>query len=106
MAIQHVQSVSEFEELLNSGKYVVVDFFATWCGPCKLVGPKFEKLSSSFPDAIFVKVDVDELPDLAASASVRSMPTFHIYKDGQKVNEIIGANPAKLIDVVTTTLTQ
>ncbi|ORX91002.1 thioredoxine 2 [Basidiobolus meristosporus CBS 931.73] len=104
MAIQHIHSVSEFEELLKSDKYVIVDFFATWCGPCKMIAPKFEKLAGDFPNAIFAKVDVDELPDIAASASVRSMPTFHIYKDGQKVDVIVGANPTKLIGAVTAVL--
>ncbi|ORX94992.1 thioredoxine 2 [Basidiobolus meristosporus CBS 931.73] len=104
MPIQHVSTESEFQELLNSGKFIVVDFFATWCGPCKLVAPKFEKLSDEHPEAVFVKVDVDELPDVAANASVRAMPTFHIYKDGQKVAEVVGANPAKLIETVKATL--
>jgi thioredoxin 1 len=82
---------------------VVVDFFADWCGPCKMIAPKFEELSQQFKEVTFVKVNVDEagvsaawLQDIASQCRVRSMPTFHFYKSGTKVNELIGANLEEL----------
>ncbi|KAI4884985.1 hypothetical protein NFI96_020251, partial [Prochilodus magdalenae] len=92
-----IQFCSEdFEAALrNAGdKLVVVDFTASWCGPCRMIGPYFKKLSQS-PDnknVVFLKVDVDEAQDVASSCGIRSMPTFHFYKNGEKVEEFSGAN--------------
>lgn len=65
---------------------------ATWCGPCKVVAPEIVKLSNAYPGARFYKLDIDEVPDVAQELGVRAMPTFMIFKDGQKVNEIVGAH--------------
>lgn len=76
----------------------VVDYFATWCGPCKVIAPKVIELSNNtFPDVRFYKVDVDELSDVAREQGVRAMPTFLIYKDGKKVGQgVVGANAKEL----------
>ncbi|KAG8733738.1 hypothetical protein FRC10_012154, partial [Ceratobasidium sp. 414] len=71
---------------INSGKPVVVDFWATWCGPCRLISPTFEKLSEVGEGVGFYKVDVDEA----------EMPTFMLFKDGSKVADMVGANPPAL----------
>ncbi|MCR9066797.1 MAG: thioredoxin [Cytophagales bacterium] len=71
---------------------VVVDFFATWCGPCKRIAPDLETLSELEQTVIFMKVDVDELEDLAAKYDVSAMPTFLFFKNGEKVADIVGAN--------------
>ncbi len=76
---------------------VVVDFTATWCGPCKTIAPYFEELSAKFPDIEFVKIDVDELEDLAAECGISAMPTFHVYSNGVKVAEMTGADKDKLL---------
>ncbi|RUS18193.1 thioredoxine 2 [Endogone sp. FLAS-F59071] len=92
----HPADVAEFNELINGDKLVVVDFHATWCGPCKIISPKFEEFSNKYTDALFAKVDVDEVADVAEEVSVRAMPTFMFFKNGKKVHEIVGPNAAKL----------
>ncbi|XP_010866970.1 thioredoxin [Esox lucius] len=83
-------------------KLVVVDFTATWCGPCQSIAPFFKSLSENHPDAVFLKVDVDDAPDVASSCDIKCMPTFHFYKNKQKVEEFSGSNQAKLEELVNT----
>lgn len=82
----------------NEGKLVVIDFSATWCGPCKMISPVYHELSESaeFSNAVFLKVDVDENPDTAAKYQVSAMPTFIFIKRGEVVDKLMGANPAAL----------
>ncbi|RKO91035.1 thioredoxin-like protein, partial [Blyttiomyces helicus] len=72
------------------------DFHALWCGPCKAMTPKFAAFSEQFTSAKFIKLDIDESREAASKAGVRSLPTFQIYKKGEKVDEIVGADPAGL----------
>lgn len=65
------------------------------CGPCKVIAPKVVEFSKEFPDVDFIKVDVDDLSDVAAEYSIRAMPTFLLFKGGEKVAEVVGANAAK-----------
>lgn len=74
----------------------MVDCFATWCGPCKVIAPKVVEFSDKYPNARFYKVDVDEVPDVAQELGIRAMPTFVMFKNGEKVGEVLGANPAPL----------
>eukprot|EP00099_Drosophila_melanogaster_P014744 NP_523526.1 thioredoxin-2, isoform A [Drosophila melanogaster] len=84
-----------------SGKLVVLDFFATWCGPCKMISPKLVELSTQFADNVVVlKVDVDECEDIAMEYNISSMPTFVFLKNGVKVEEFAGANAKRLEDVI------
>ncbi|XP_027034119.1 thioredoxin [Tachysurus fulvidraco] len=81
--------------LKNAGdKLVVVDFTATWCGPCQMIGPIFKAMSESpeNKDVVFLKVDVDEAQDVSSSCGIRCMPTFQFYKRGEKLEEFSGAN--------------
>lgn len=75
---------------------MVIDAFATWCGPCKVIAPKVVELSKKYTDARFYKFDVDELTDLAQELEVKAMPTFILLKDGEKVDTVVGANPRAL----------
>lgn len=75
---------------------MVLDCFATWCGPCKVIAPQVVKMSDTYPDARFYKIDVDEVPDVAQELGIRAMPTFVLFKDGEKVTEVVGANPQAL----------
>jgi thioredoxin 1 len=75
---------------------LVVDMYATWCGPCKAIAPTMVKLSETYSAATFVKVDVDELPDVAQELGVTAMPTFLIFKGGEQVGKVVGANPKAL----------
>ncbi|KFB35491.1 hypothetical protein ZHAS_00002241 [Anopheles sinensis] len=81
---------------------VVVDFFATWCGPCKAIAPKLEEFQNKYADKIVVvKVDVDECEDLAAQYNISSMPTFLFIKNKQVVTQFSGANADKLENHIT-----
>jgi thioredoxin 1 len=81
--------------LLNP-QQLLVDFTASWCGPCKMIGPYFEELAGKFPGVVFVKVDVDDLDDVAAECGISAMPTFQLYSNGVKVEELTGADKGKL----------
>ncbi|XP_044283816.1 thioredoxin-like [Varanus komodoensis] len=93
-----VGSMIEFDTALKESpsKLIVVDFSATWCGPCKMIKPFYHSLVEKYPDVIFIEVDVDDAQDVAANCEVKCMPTFQFYKNGQKVAEFSGANKEKL----------
>ncbi|XP_056375454.1 thioredoxin-like [Hyla sarda] len=96
--VHYVESLPEFKAIIESGgdKLIVVDFTATWCGPCQFIAPFYESLATSFPGILLYKVDVDEASEIAGECAVRAMPTFHFYKGGQKVDELCGADKDKL----------
>lgn len=76
--------MNDFNEIIKSGKPTLVDFFATWCGPCKMQSPILEQLKNKVgDDATIVKIDVDRNPELSAKYQVRSVPTIIIFKDGE-----------------------
>lgn len=86
------------DELQKAGNLlVVVDFFASWCGPCKIIAPKLEEFAERYADKIVVlKVDVDECEELAVQYNISSMPTFVFIKNGEQVDSFSGANADKL----------
>jgi len=98
MAI-HIKDKADFDSQLTlaGDKVVIVDFFATWCGPCKMIAPKLEELAvEQSASLVVLKVDVDECQELAEEYSISSMPTFIFIKNGKKVDEFSGANLEKL----------
>jgi len=96
MVVHNIGNKADFDATLKEHNVVVMDCFATWCGPCKVIAPKVVEFSEQFPNAQFIKLDVDEVPDVAQELGIRAMPTFLIFKDGDKVGEVVGANPAAL----------
>jgi thioredoxin 1 len=86
-----VKLVENADEIPMKGS-VVIDFFATWCGPCKKIAPAFEQLATVYPSIVFLKVDVDELAELVDKYSIQAMPTFVFLKDGVVVKRIEGAD--------------
>eukprot|EP00386_Alphamonas_edax_P007434 GDKI01024750.1.p2 GENE.GDKI01024750.1~~GDKI01024750.1.p2 ORF type:complete len:106 (-),score=37.28 GDKI01024750.1:39-356(-) len=96
--VHHANSMTEFKAALNGvgDKLVVVDFFATWCGPCVRIAPFVEQLAKEHPECVFVKVDVDAAPDVSADCKISAMPTFVYYKQGKEVHRHTGATPDTL----------
>lgn len=92
-----ITSKTEFEEkVLKAATPVLVDFFAPWCGPCKMLTPEIDALAETYKGkALVVKVNVDDLPELASRYNVMSVPTLLIIKNGQEVNRIVGFRPRK-----------
>jgi len=84
-------------EVLQSDKPVLVDFWAEWCGPCKMVAPILEEIAAEHPGIVIAKLNVDENPQLAASYQVSSIPTMHVFQGGQIVKTIIGAKPKQAL---------
>lgn len=94
------------DEVLNSDLPVVVDFWAEWCGPCKVMLPVIESLSEEYEGKVkFVKVNVDDEQELATSMNVRGIPTFTIFKDGEVLDSVSGAIPkGKFVEFVSRSL--
>ncbi|CEG77614.1 Putative Thioredoxin [Rhizopus microsporus] len=86
-------NLNEFKELLSKNSKVIVDFTASWCGPCRLVKPVIHKLAEKYTDILFLVVDVDERADIASEYGIRAMPTVMFFKDGAKADEMVGAAP-------------
>ena len=93
MAVQHI-SENEFDEVvLKSKEPVLVDFYATWCGPCKMLSPILEEIAETEKDVKILKVDIDENMDLAQKFGIMSVPTLMLFKDGEEYGREIGFKP-------------
>jgi len=100
MGVHNVANKTEFDAAINDHDVVILDAFATWCGPCKVIAPEVVKYSDEYPSAYFIKLDVDEVPDVAQELGIRAMPTFLIFKKGEKVSEVVGANKVALLAAI------
>ena len=93
MSVLHITKATFQEEVLNSDKPVLLDFFATWCGPCRMIAPTLEEIAAERENIKVCKVDVDAEPELAAKYQIASIPTLLVIKDGNVVNQSLGAKP-------------
>uniref|UniRef100_A0A7S2RB92 Thioredoxin domain-containing protein n=1 Tax=Rhizochromulina marina TaxID=1034831 RepID=A0A7S2RB92_9STRA len=96
-----VHSEGEWKEALQLTDLVLVDFFATWCPPCRSAAPYVGKLSEKYGAVTFVKVDVDEIRQLSVENGVSSLPTFQLFRNGQKIDETVGFRPAAIEHLLT-----
>lgn len=85
----HVEDEGHFEELIESNAVVLVDYYADWCGPCKMLEPTVEEIADE-TDAAVLKVDIDELQAFASNKGIRSVPTLEFYHNGESVDRVIG----------------
>ena len=86
----------EFDNTIESG-VVVVDFFATWCGPCKMLSPVIDELSGELENVNYVKVDIDQSMDLAQKFKIVSVPTLKVFKNGEEVDTLMGFMPKEVL---------
>ncbi|MCW7544735.1 thioredoxin [Aurantimonas litoralis] len=99
MATTKIDTSNFQTDVLGSDKPVVVDFWAEWCGPCKMIAPSLEEISSEMDNVRIAKVNIDENPDIAAQYGVRSIPTLMIFKNGEHADTMVGAqSKSKLVD--------
>ena len=93
MSVQNITNENFDEIVLRSDKPVLVDFWAEWCGPCRMVSPIVDEIAGERPDITVGKVNVDEQPELAMQFGVMSIPTLLVFKDGQLSQKAVGARP-------------
>ena len=93
MSVLHITTATFENEVLHSDKPVLLDFWASWCGPCRMVGPILDEIAAERSDIKVCKINVDEQPTLAAQFGVMSIPTLVVVKNGQEVNRSVGAMP-------------
>ena len=96
MSVLHVTK-ENFDEVVSTEKTVLLDFFATWCGPCRMVGPILEEIAAEHPQYVIAKIDVDEEPELASQFGVMSIPTMVVMKNREVVSQSAGARPTAQI---------
>nr|YP_010925752.1 thioredoxin [Neoporphyra seriata]WKD83984.1 thioredoxin [Neoporphyra seriata] len=94
MSVSHVTDASFKQEVINNNLPVLVDFWAPWCGPCRMVSPVVDEIAEEYESSIkVVKINTDENPTIAAEYGIRSIPTLMIFKAGERVDTVIGAVP-------------
>ena len=87
--LKHITNKEEFDASIKEG-VVLVDFFATWCGPCKMLSPVLEEVADENPNVTVLKIDVDEVGELAAGYGIQAIPTLMLFKNGERVNVRMG----------------
>lgn len=101
MSVLHITKENFNAEVVNSDRPVLLDFWATWCGPCRMVGPLVEEIAAEHPEIKVGKINVDEQPELAAQFQIMSIPTLMVVKNGKITQRVVGARPkAQILTLV------
>ena len=100
MSIINLTKDSYHNEVMETEKVVVIDFWATWCGPCKMMAPVVEEISKDYPDVKVCKVNVDEEPELSNAFKIASIPTIVVIKNGEIIDSVIGFRPKEDIEKI------
>lgn len=93
MSVMNIGKSNFENEVLKSDKKVLVDFFAAWCGPCRMLAPIIHEIAEERPDVKVVKINVDEEPELSAEFGIMSIPTLMVFENGRAVDKMMGARP-------------
>ena len=104
MSIKHITNSNFEQEVINADKLVVVDFWATWCGPCRAIGPVIDELANQYSgDVVIGKINVDEERELSTRYKVMSIPTIMLFKNGEVVDKVIGLrSKEELVELIDT----
>ncbi len=100
MSIINLTKDSYHNEVMETEKVVVIDFWATWCGPCKMMAPVVEEVAKDYPDVKVCKVNVDEEPELSNAFKIVSIPTIVIIKNGEIIDSVVGYRPKEDIEKI------
>ena len=100
MSVRWIKALSDLTTTIASPQLTVVDFTASWCGPCKMIAPKFDQLATEKPNVQFIKVDVDAAPEIAREFQIQAMPTFKFFKNGSELHMIRGADWNQVMETV------
>ena len=97
-----INSGGEFQNILKNNKYVLVDWSATWCGPCKEIAPYLELIEDEYDDVLFIKVVIDKLQNLSQEFHISTVPTFHLIKNGVTIKKVVGGSIEQVIKMLST----
>lgn len=100
MSIINLTKDSYHNEVMETEKVVVIDFWATWCGPCKMMAPVVEEVAKDYPDVKVCKVNVDEEPELSNAFKIVSIPTIVVIKNGEIIDSVVGYRPIEDIEKI------
>ena len=99
--VAYITTLEEFNTIINSNELTLIDFTATWCGPCRSISPYVDILSNKYPSLNVYKVDVDNASSIAQECGIQCMPTFQVYKSGECIGEMKGASKTNLDLLIT-----
>lgn len=97
--VSQIASAADFRSKIGSG-LVLVEFFATWCGPCKMIAPVLENFEKQYTNVSFYKVDIEQVAEIASEFAVSAVPTIILFKEGEQVDVVKGANAAKVKQIL------